>query len=185
MLISLLAGKPNRKIAKRRRPRPCRGYPQTETVSAGTIGGKGPGIPGFSGNRFGRPQRPRLVGGAGSLERICLCGRASPKTIIRERLSGSCLQIVLKLLSPALLGKRVIADQFPRFISRSTTRPTWNVGCNTLLQIRGETDVSLIRKRLTPDELHIEHRRLHVPAFLRQGFGGQPCSNLAPSGLLA
>jgi hypothetical protein len=73
LLISLLAGKPNQKIAKRRRPRPYRGYPQTETGSASMNVGKGPGIPGFLGNCLARRQRPRLVGGAGSLERTRLC----------------------------------------------------------------------------------------------------------------
>ncbi len=63
--------------------------------------------------------------------------------------------------------------------------PSRIVDCDALLQVRGETDISLFGKRHAPDEVDVEHIALSETALLRQGFGGQPRSNLAPAVLLA
>jgi len=65
----------------------------------------------------------------------------------------------------------MIADQIPRFVFGRMHGTADVVRFDALFQIPGETNISLLRKRLTLDEIDVKHVVLPQPALLRQGFG--------------
>ncbi len=62
----------------------------------------------------------------------------------------------------------MIADQFPRFVFGRMDRTADVVRSDALFHIRGETNISLFRKRLTLDEIDVKHVGFPQPAPLRQ-----------------
>ena len=59
------------------------------------------------------------------------------------------------------------------------------VGIDTLFQVSRESDVFLFRKYFATDEVYVKHFTFLKLALLRQGFRGQPRSNLASAVFLA